>query len=98
FVDRVMVKGRDLPTDLYEVLDGLDAAERDRKLDLRDRLADAIREFQRGDLRAARVAFESLARADPTDATYASYLARIAGREHEGVPATWDGVTRMLQK
>ena len=98
YVDRVHVQGRDVPTELYEVLDGLAAPERDRKLASRDRLRDAIQSYQAGDVGVARRAFEALANGDPDDRAYASYLARIYELENAGVPAGWDGATRMRQK
>lgn len=98
YVDRVQVKGRSTPTDLYEVLDGLSAAERERKLATADTLAEALARFQSGDLVGAASALDDLARVDPDDAAGRWHRARVERVSLEGLPPDWDGTTRLQNK
>lgn len=95
YVDRVAVKGRSLATDLYEVLDGLAPDARERKLATAARLEEAVREYQAGKLAAAEVAFAEIAAADPTDRVPGWYRARIDHLVCVGLPADFDGTTRL---
>lgn len=98
YLDRVQVKGRSSPTDLYELLDGLPEAERDRKLASRDHLAAAIGRFRAGELAGAREGFAALQARDPTDRALDWYLDRLDGLDAHGHAADWDGVVRLDRK
>ena len=98
YVDRVRVKGLRAPTVLYEVLDGLGAEERARKLGTADRLAEALAHFQHGDLAGADALLRELARQDPEDPAIAWHLARVEDVARRGLPPDWDGATALLTK
>ncbi len=98
YVDRVRVKGLNAATDLYEVLDVLDAGERDRKLASADQFAEALALFQKGDLDDAGALLDALARAAPDDTAVRWHRARVERVSLDGLPADWDGTTRLLSK
>ncbi len=98
YVDRVRVKGRSSATTLYEVLDALPEAERLRKLATADRLTEALTLVQAGDLKAAAATFDALAAAHPDDPAFAWHRERVAELAERGLPADWDGVTRLHHK
>lgn len=50
---------------------------------------------RRGDLSAARSAWQTLAQDYPEDPLPAVFLARLQQWQRSGVPADWDGVTRL---
>ena len=97
-VDRVTVKGRSTPTSVYEVLDGLDEAQRTRKLATAGGLADALARFRARDLAGARAALEAIARVDPDDVAIRWHQERVERVSREGLPADWDGTTRLDSK
>jgi len=98
FVDRVQVKGRSTPTELYEVLDGLPAPERDRKQAAAEPLVQALAQLLEGDLAAAGAGLDALAAADPQDGAVAWHRARVARFSQTGLPQDWDGTTRLDHK
>ncbi len=97
-VDHVRVRGLSAPIRLYEVLEGLPADERARKIRSAERLGDAIARLSRGDLDGAAAELRVLAREDPADPALQLHLARAEEFARSGLPADWDGVTRLRSK
>jgi adenylate cyclase len=94
-VDRVRVKGKDIPARLYELI-----APRDQPcpVDLAawERALEAYRHARWDE---AREALRGIVTARGQDGPSAALLARIDRLEREGVdPATWDGVVAMETK
>lgn len=98
FVDRVRVKGRVTPCELYEVLDGLPGEERARRLATRERFAEAVALIQGGDVPAATAAFAALAARDPTDRAVRWHLERCRTFADTGLPPGWDGTMTLEKK
>lgn len=98
YVDRVRVKGLNAPTRLYEVLDGLGAEERERKLTTADTLASALACFQSGDVAGAASMFRELSRRDPRDPAFAWHLDRVEEVSRQGLPTDWDGAMTLRAK
>jgi adenylate cyclase len=98
YVDRVQVKGRSTATELYELLDGLPEDERLRKLESRNRFAQAIGCFQEGELEDARKVFSELRAADRSDPVFGWYLDRIAKLSTVGLPDDWNGTSKLSRK
>ncbi|MCB9737882.1 MAG: response regulator [Deltaproteobacteria bacterium] len=98
YVDKVVVKGRSVPTELYEVLDGLGAEEAAQKLAHREPFEAAVRTFQAGDVAAAERAFLALEALCPLDLAVPWYLQRCRRLASQGVPEGWDGVVHLEEK
>lgn len=98
YVDRVRVKGLAAPTTLWEVLDGLPAAERARKMATADRLAEALRRFQARDLDGAGSLLDELLLVDPEDSALRWHRARTSEAVRRGLPPDWDGTSRLELK
>lgn len=98
FVDRVRVKGRHGASDVYEVLDGLPAAERERKLATRNALAVAISYYREGAIAGALQQFLALAEADPLDTLMGWYVARCRALAEQDLPSDWDGTVKLERK
>lgn len=95
YVARVRVKGLSTATTLYEVLDGLSPAERERKLSTSGGLAEALTRCQHGDLRGAAALLDELVRRDPDDAALRWHRAHVGELSERGLPAGWDGTIRL---
>lgn len=95
YVARVRVKGRSAATTLYEVLDGLAAEERDRKLSTAPGLAEALTRCQHGDLPGAAALLDDLRRVDPDDEALRWHRARVGELSQRGLPEGWDGTIRL---
>lgn len=91
FVDKVQVKGRQQPEDLYEPLcRGLPSQEIIDEVRLFEK---GVVAFQQADFKPAKNIFEQLVRTTPCR-LYLSYLDRIDGYLKRSVPPNWDGVER----
>jgi class 3 adenylate cyclase len=91
-VDRVRVKGRLEPVEVYEVLDVLDADVRSRRLHTRERLQSGREAFVAGRFEEALATFEAALTDDPEDAVLAIHIQRCKHLQREGVSAGWEGV------
>jgi len=98
FVDRVRVKGLRAPIGLCSVRDGLAADERARKLASAHELGEALASYSRGELESAAVLLRDLVRRDPEDLAFQFHLTRVEDFMRTGLPADWDGVTRLRTK
>lgn len=90
---RVAAKGKRVPVELYEVLDGLTPDERLRKLATRDAIEDGVTRWEAGDFAGARACFE----ASPADPVASLYLGLLEGAR-EPAPEGWDGAVRLDAK
>ncbi|MCO4773778.1 MAG: tetratricopeptide repeat protein [Deltaproteobacteria bacterium] len=97
-VDRVAVKGKAEPVDVYEVVDCSGAAERELKKGLLVDSAAGVSAWRSGDFDGARAAFEAALAACPGDKVAALYLQRLDELEREGVPEDWSPVIRRMTK
>ena len=96
-VDRVLVKGRSQPVELFEVLDAEPPDIAQDKIATLATYADGIKHYYAAEfIEAGRLFAESLAR-NPRDQIALTYLARC--REYmEGVPSDWTGVEPLIHK
>lgn len=95
YVARVRVKGLSAATALYEVLDGLGAEERERKLSTAAGLAESLTRCQHGDLPGAAALLDDLTRVDPDDEALRWHRARVRELSERGLPDGWDGTVRL---
>jgi len=91
FVDKVQVKGRQQPEDLYEpVCKGMPPKEFLNEIQIFEQGVEA---FQQADFQRAKPIFSQLDQATPCQ-LYQSYLDRIDGYLQGSVPRDWDGAER----
>jgi class 3 adenylate cyclase len=98
FVDLVRVKGRARPVSVFEVLDGLSAAERDAKLAAHDRFTAAREAFVAGEMAEAKRGFEQAAEHSPGDRAIEVHIRRCERHLARGVPEGWQGITDLEEK
>jgi adenylate cyclase len=90
-LDRVRVKGRDTPLDIYEPL-GLEVNVPQDTVDEIEAYTRALNLYRQRMWSEARVEFEKLAQGLGDGALYRSYLERIQLFSEEPPPPDWDGV------
>jgi class 3 adenylate cyclase/DNA-binding response OmpR family regulator len=98
FLDRAIVKGRNEPIAVYEVLDAEVEATRILKLQTQPDFEQGL-EFYRGcDLTAAKACFEKVLAVNSLDKTAQLYLERVEILLDKGVPENWNGVWAFSEK
>ena len=96
FIDRAIVKGRQTPITVYEVLDA--EADPAAKLTTLPQYLDAVNFYQQGQLTAAQQQFEQVLQVNPNDRTVQLYLDRLQLLKQQGLPANWQGIWEFTQK
>ncbi len=96
FLDRVRVKGKMEPVELYEVLDGLPPEERDARMQATPRYEEAFAAYVQGDFSAAERIFGELTAAG--DPTAGMFVGRCRDFQINGAPANWDGALSLTSK
>jgi adenylate cyclase len=90
-LDRVKVKGKNEPVDIYEPVGLSDALSDERLAEVADSNA-AMQKYFAADWEGARSAFMSLQHAWPERKFYTLYLDRIDELQRQGTQPGWDGV------
>jgi two-component system sensor histidine kinase ChiS len=98
YLDKVRVKGRKTPLEIYEVFNCDDAKTIEAKLSYKDSLFATIQTYLKGEFEISRVEFENYKTNFPDDKIIDLYLERIRKFESEGLPKDWDGIYDMLDK
>lgn len=98
FLDRVIVKGRVEPIDIYEVLDAETANLRILKQQTRSQFEISLAAYRQGDLTAAQAGFAEVLNLNPDDKTAALYQSRIKTLQEQGLPANWQGIWSFTTK
>ena len=96
-LDRVQVKGKNEPVDIYEPVGETDAVSAELQQEVEDSNR-AMEYYYAGDWEQARSAFQVLNNASPERKLYGLYLERIRALEEQGVKAGWDGAFRHTSK
>ncbi len=94
FLDRVAVKGKNEPVEIYELL-GLSSDK--EKIDLADKYQRAIEVFQQNNFSEAKRLFEEVGQKYPADGPTLYYINRME-KILSGEIKDWDGVNRMKTK
>ncbi len=97
-LDLVIVKGRSESIPIYEVLDGLDPASRQRKVDGLDLFAEARNAYCNRSFAEAEARFGECLERCPEDLASQVYVERCQRLAVEGVPPTWRGETLLSEK
>lgn len=99
FLDRAVVKGRQEPIALYEVLDAENTENRNLKLITKADFEQGLKYYaQKEGLVEAKKCFEKVLSVNPSDKTALLYLQRIQILTEQGVPDNWDGVWTFTEK
>ncbi|MEM6838254.1 MAG: adenylate/guanylate cyclase domain-containing protein [Cyanobacteria bacterium P01_C01_bin.120] len=98
FLDRVIVKGRTKPIEIYEVIDAECEQRQQEKLQVLEKFEAGIRAYSDRDLVAAHAHFSAIQAQYPQDKTAKLYEQRITQLMAEGIPDNWDGVWAFSRK
>ncbi len=96
-LDRVRVKGKDLPITIYEPV-GLASSLDEQTLLLLAQFESALTDYRQQSWLSARDKLQMLANLEPSGYIYQLYLERIAHYIAEPPPADWDGVYTFTTK
>jgi signal transduction histidine kinase/class 3 adenylate cyclase/ActR/RegA family two-component response regulator len=98
FLDRVIVKGKQQPISIYEVLDAETNSTRELKLQTQRDFARGLEHYRHHEFRAAKTCLYQVLAVNPDDKTAALYLDRLNHLIEKGVPENWSGVWTLTQK
>lgn len=98
FLDRAIVKGRNEPISVYEVLDAEPEEVKALKFKTQPDFEQALESYRQQDFAKAKTHFKQVLVINPSDKTASLYLERIEYLIEQGVPADWAGVWRFTEK
>ncbi|NEO59941.1 MAG: CHASE2 domain-containing protein [Moorea sp. SIO4G2] len=98
FLDRAIVKGKNEPIAVYEILEGEPEQVRELKLTTQSEFELAIEYYRTQEFEKAKACFNQVLAVNPNDKTALLYVDRINQLMVQGVPQNWDGVWRFTQK
>ena len=98
YLDRVRVKGRKQPIEIYEVMNADDPSIRDKKLKTNSEFRKGINFYLVGKMKLAEEIFSALNNVFPEDKAILQYLERTKEYIKNGLPTDWDGVYDMKTK
>ena len=98
FLDRAIVKGKNEPVTIYEVLDAEVEEMRKLKLETQPMFEMAINHYCLGELAEAQECFERVLAVNPQDKTALLYWERIQNLMLKGLPNNWKGIWRFTEK
>lgn len=97
-IDRAIVKGRQTPITVYEVLDAEEDTLRAGKLRTLPDYLQALEFYRQGQLTQAQIYFERVYQTNPMDRTVQLYLDRLQLLRTQGLPHDWQGIWEFTQK
>jgi class 3 adenylate cyclase/HAMP domain-containing protein len=98
FIDRVRVKGRKETVMIFELLDGANEDDMERKLEYRGEFAQALRTYYAKGFKDALGVFTDLRKRNPLDPVLSIYVKRTRLLAELGAPAGWEGVEVLEMK
>lgn len=98
FLDRAIVKGRNEPITVYEVLDAETEENREMKQKTRSTYDQGIEYYRQQKFDQARSCFESVVEANPGDKTARLYVDRVVELLDRGVPENWTDAWAFSEK
>ena len=98
FLDRAIVKGRQEPITVCEVLDVELEPVRSIKIQTLPIFEEGLEQYSQGNFANAKVCFERIVALSPADQPSQLYLERIQALLENSIPANWNGVWKFTQK
>ncbi len=98
FLDRAIVKGRNEPISVYEIIDAEPEEIQDLKVKTLAIFEQGWEHYRQGHLSDAQACFEAVLSVNPTDKTAQLYLERVGFLHHQGIPRNWSGVWEFTEK
>lgn len=98
FLDKVIVKGRQEPISIFEVLDAETELMRDLKWQTQPNFERGLDHYRYQEFAFAKMYFERVLAINPEDKTALLYLERVDQLLDRGVPENWSGVWALTQK
>lgn len=98
FLDRAIVKGRQEPINVFEVLDVELEPVRSLKIKTLPIFEEGLEQYCQGNFANAKVSFEQIVNLNPADQPSQIYLERIQTLLENSIPANWNGVWKFTQK
>ncbi len=98
YLDRVRVKGRKQPIEIYEIMNADEPAIREMKIKTNLEFKKGINFYLLGDMESANKIFTALFEAFPEDKAVLQYLERTKEYLKIGLPEDWEGVYDMKSK
>jgi class 3 adenylate cyclase/CheY-like chemotaxis protein len=98
FLDRVIVKGRQKPISIFEVLDAETELVRELKVQTQLDFEMGLEHYRQYEFRSSKTCFYKVLAVNPDDKTAAMYLDRVNHLMEKGVPENWSGVWTLTQK
>ncbi|NES08152.1 MAG: response regulator [Okeania sp. SIO2F4] len=98
FLDRVLVKGRNHPIKIYEVMDGETESLLNLKIQVQSDFEQGVLYYQQQEFVIAKKYFQKVLTVNSHDKTTEIYLERVNNFLSEGVPTNWQGITSWNQK
>jgi len=98
YLDRVRVKGRKQPIEIYEVMNADDPIIREKKIETNLEFKKGINFYLVGEMKLAEEIFSNLHTSFPEDKAVLQYLDRTKDYLKHGLPDDWDGVYDMKSK
>ncbi|MDJ0555716.1 MAG: ATP-binding protein [Microcoleaceae cyanobacterium MO_207.B10] len=98
FLDRVQVKGRNYPIEIYEVMDGESEFLLNLKLQVQPDFEQGLLHYQSQDFATAKEYFQKVLAVNFQDKTTQIYLERVNHFLSEGTPTNWQGITIWNEK
>ena len=98
FLDRAIVKGRQEPINVFEVLDVEVEPVRSLKIQTLPIFEEGLEQYCQGNFANAKVCFEQIVNLNPADQPSQIYLERIQTLLENSIPANWNGVWKFTQK
>ena len=98
FLDKVIVKGRQEPISIYEVLDAEPDLVRNLKWQTLPDFERGLKHYRHQEFTAAQACFKRVLQVNPEDKTAALYLERVHELIGVSLPQNWSGVWVLNQK
>ncbi len=98
FLDRAIVKGRNEPITVYEILDAEAEVMRLLKLQTQPDFEQGLEHYRAGELAHAKANFEKVVAVNTEDKTARLYLERVEILTERGIPDNWNGVWTFNEK
>jgi|JI9StandDraft_1071089.scaffolds.fasta_scaffold00613_16 signal transduction histidine kinase/class 3 adenylate cyclase len=98
YLDRVRVKGRKQPIEIYEVMNSDEPLIRQKKIETNAEFKKGINFYLLGDMQSANTILKELHNSFPEDKAVLQYLERTKEYLKIGLPEDWEGVYDMKSK